>query len=162
MRAKAALLGGAIVLVSLAGQPATAQQLLDTTRLEFTDARSEAYDFALATYLEESGKSDIEFVAAEVDLNGDGRQDLVTSFNDPFYCGTGGCSLEVFIANKKGWKRGFVNGLSSPGDWWFAHYQQKNGYHLLAQLVANDVHYFEWDGEAYVPSDEQPGLDSPT
>lgn len=39
-----------------------------------------------------------------VDLNGDGRKEAVAWVTGRFYCGTGGCSLQVFRRTKSGWR----------------------------------------------------------
>ncbi len=42
---------------------------------------------------------------AQVDLNGDGRQDALVLLQNPIYfCGTGGCTMLVFKATKSGFK----------------------------------------------------------
>lgn len=155
--------GGKLLLAGLlvgAGlfPPAMAQEREETERLEFSSEMSGAFVYALATYLGESGKSQINLVAAEVDLNGDGRMDLIAHVDDPYFCGTAGCPPDVFISNKKGWKLASVNGLAGS-DNWFIHFEKKNGFHLLARLLPDRVLYYEWNGVAYVLSDESPGLD---
>jgi len=47
-------------------------------------------------------ESKVAFQYALVDLNGDGRDDAVVFITAPEYCGSGGCTMEVFRATSKG------------------------------------------------------------
>jgi hypothetical protein len=52
-----------------------------------------------------------EFRYALVDLNGDGIPDAIVQFKGPKYCGSGGCTLEVFRGTKQGFE--FISGSTS-------------------------------------------------
>lgn len=52
---------------------------------------------AVAAYLEQEGaEADTRHRDARVDLDGDGQDDLLVYLEDPYFCGSGGCSLVVF------------------------------------------------------------------
>ena len=75
------LLGPAVLLILSAGMPASAGQQ-PTKVSEY-----------LRRTLNASGS--VRFTAANVDLNGDGREEVVVYVTDPAFCGSGGCNTLV-------------------------------------------------------------------
>lgn len=69
---------------ALAGGPATERDLVAAIRAEVGD------------------DPEIHYSSADVDLNGDGRQEAVVYVLGPRICGTGGCPMLVFSRDKKG------------------------------------------------------------
>ncbi len=53
------------------------------------------------TYAMEGAET--RYVAAKVDLNGDGSDEYVAYLLGPMACGTGGCNTVVFSADRDGW-----------------------------------------------------------
>ncbi len=51
-----------------------------------------------------SGMGRISYVHARTDLDGDGRQDVLVYLMGPYVCGTGGCTLEVFRTEARGYR----------------------------------------------------------
>ena len=51
------------------------------------------------------GMGRISYVHGRVDLDGDGRQDVLAYLMGPYVCGTGGCTLEVFRQEATGYRR---------------------------------------------------------
>jgi len=43
-------------------------------------------------------------VVARTDLNGDGRPELLAYLMGPYFCGSGGCTLQLFTPGKGGWR----------------------------------------------------------
>lgn len=75
----------------------------------------------MITYLKHKPKdsgedlSNLMFGYALVDLNGDGRREAVVWIKDDrFYCGTGGCWLEVFKRTRTGWRHFANAGVARP------------------------------------------------
>ncbi len=50
------------------------------------------------------GMGRINYVHARTDLDGDGRQDVLVYLMGPYVCGTGGCTLEVFRQEARGYR----------------------------------------------------------
>ena len=50
------------------------------------------------------GDGDIHYLDRSVDLNGDGRPEIVLYLAGPTVCGTGGCTLLVFTPRGSGWR----------------------------------------------------------
>lgn len=85
---------------------------------------------------------------AEIDLNDDGVNELITRWETPFFCGTLGCRIDVIRRVTEPDKtvglrevgRYVAYGVSVlPG--------RTNGYR---DLLVGDKNYQEWDGRAYV------------
>jgi putative lipoprotein len=62
---------------------------------------------ALLAYLAKTG-DDPKYAnphqTAQIDLNGDGRQDALVLLENPFFCGTGGCTMLVFKGTESGFE----------------------------------------------------------
>jgi len=54
---------------------------------------------ALETYIAKQGANPkkTQYRIAEIDLNGDKKKDALVLLQDSYWCGTGGCSMLVFI-----------------------------------------------------------------
>jgi heat shock protein HslJ len=50
------------------------------------------------------GMGRTSYVHARTDLNGDGRQDVLVYLMGPYVCGTGGCTLQVFRQDARGYR----------------------------------------------------------
>ncbi len=50
------------------------------------------------------GMGRISYVHARTDLDGDGRQDVLVYLMGPYVCGTGGCTLQVFRQEARGYR----------------------------------------------------------
>ncbi|WP_094586034.1 META domain-containing protein [Synechococcus sp. BO 8801] len=50
------------------------------------------------------GMGRISYVHARTDLDGDGRQDVLVYLMGPYVCGTGGCTLQVFRPEGRGYR----------------------------------------------------------
>jgi hypothetical protein len=50
------------------------------------------------------GMGRIRYVHARTDLNGDGRQDVLVYLMGPYVCGSGGCTLQVFRQEARGYR----------------------------------------------------------
>jgi hypothetical protein len=62
---------------------------------------------ALLAYLAKRGddpKNAYPHQTAPIDLNGDGRQDALVLLENPYFCGTGGCTMLVFKGTKSGFE----------------------------------------------------------
>lgn len=105
--------------------------------------------FALATMLARSGRSELDFVAAEADFNGDGRTDVLAFAQQSYFCGSGGCSPLLFMGTKKGWAEVSFNALSTPENWYLLDHKTK-GYRDVVVIGDDSETVYVWDGEAYV------------
>lgn len=94
-------LGLAISAVaSLAGEPPGLREAI-AKHAALSAARARRLDAATIPAVAPSSPA---FESARIDLNGDGIPDAIVLLTGPDYCGSGGCSLEVF----RGTRHGFV------------------------------------------------------
>ncbi len=81
---------------------------------------------------------------AKIDLNGDRRPDYVVAFTNPSYCGSRGCSTEVFLSDGDKYRRAdlTVHGIAL-GD------GRTRG---VRDLVSNGTTRWSWDGRTFQPA----------
>ena len=139
-------------LVALAVSVMAVSSAFADQRLDFNKDMNEGAIFALASMLAASGASELNFVSAEADLNGDGRMDVVAFAEVSYFCGSGGCSPTLLVASKKGWNEIPFNGLSAPENWYLLD-SSTNGFRKIAVLRDDNEEIYEWDGSAYVRAD---------
>ncbi len=87
------------------------------------------------------------FLIATVDLNGDGRKDIVSVVNSAMFCGTGGCPLYIYINRKKNYKPIDVSILLQNMDYFYLSKRKTNGYR---DLIVNDELILKYNGKKYV------------
>ncbi|WDR03419.1 hypothetical protein PSQ19_04685 [Devosia algicola] len=120
--------------------------------LKFSSEMTGGKIYALANMLAQSGRSDLNFTAAEADFNGDGRLDVLAFAQNSYFCGSGGCAPLLMIANKKGWKAVPFNALSMPENWYLLD-SMRNGYRMVVVLGDESEQSYAWDGSAYIAVD---------
>ena len=117
-----------------------------TTEMSVEDHLREMYaDFA----------PDVYFFKAEVDLNGDGEDEVVVHVVSPMLCGTGGCSTLVFQPTSSGYE--LVTEISVNRPPIRVSQRTSNGWRSLIVAVggggvqAHDAE-LEFDGATYPPN----------
>jgi len=84
-----------------------AEQKPEPNKSEKKHGQKSDINQALRAYLAKTGddpKSANPHQTAQVDLNGDGRQDALVLLQNPYWCGTGGCTMLVFKGTKSGFE----------------------------------------------------------
>lgn len=104
--------------------------------------------YVLAMMLAESGKSELDFVAAEADFNDDGRLDVLAFAMDSYFCGSGGCSPVLYIASKKGWTEVPFYGLGEAQNWTLLD-EKDHGLRRVAYTERGTEYLFGFTGEYY-------------
>jgi hypothetical protein len=116
------------------------------------DAATPGPAYVLSMMLAESGKSELNFTAAEADFNDDGRLDVMAFALDSYFCGSGGCSPVLYIASKKGWQEVPFYGLGDAKNWYLLD-SLENGYRKVAYLEGDEEYIFTFNGEYYDDAD---------
>ena len=65
-------------------------------------------------YRDDADLQNLVYGYALVDLNGDGRKEAVVWARDSNICGTSGCSLDIFVHDKSGWRDSIDVGTTRP------------------------------------------------
>ena len=66
---------------------------------------------SLRAYLQQEHRADradaadTRYSVGWADLNGDGRAEALVQLVGPFWCGTGGCGLDIYTPERNGWRR---------------------------------------------------------
>jgi len=111
----------------------------------------------------EIGRED-RYVYSKVDLNDDGRDEVLAYLLGPFFCGTGGCNLLLFEGTGDGYN--LVNSFpttdtpvivsSETSNGWKDIWRHRTGGGMPANYIAN-----RFDGESYVDAEEVSADDAP-
>lgn len=100
------------------------------------------------------GETDFSIQVAAVDLNADGTPEALVYEDLPGFCGTGGCTLDIYQLQKSKWVK--VSSLLAGGDIGLAN-TSTEGYTDLFLSVAGDIGSqtdvvrYSWDGTEYQP-----------
>jgi putative lipoprotein len=87
--------------------PKHKHQKPEPTRSEEKHGQKSDLNQALLAYLAKKGddpKNANPHKTAKVDLNSDGHQDALVLLENPYFCGTGGCTMLVFKGTKSGFE----------------------------------------------------------
>lgn len=104
------------------------------------------------------------YVYGRVDLNGDGRREVLVYLLGPFFCGTGGCTAMLFTETPDGYELVSTFSTSRPpfliaarmsNGWSDIIYRQSGG-GVPAAFVR-----FSWDGKRYLETERLPGDPEP-
>lgn len=103
-------------------------------------------------------------VVARVDLNGDGQPELLAYLMGPYFCGTGGCTLQLLTPGVGGWRHVqtwpitrlplLVAPTTSQG--WRDIWRAESGGGAPSSVVRE-----RFDGHRYRPAERRPPLPSP-
>jgi hypothetical protein len=133
-------LGSTILLAATSVIPARADTL-PTFKPEPTPVQKSAIDRALRA--EDRGSP---YRVAAVDLNGDGKPDLVAQFGDGSHCGSAGCSAVAVLSTAKGYASKAID---------LANFQETikvldQRHHGMHDIRFDDSKYvFRWNGKMY-------------
>ena len=130
-------------LFSLAG-PLAADEPLEFT----ANPTSAGAKYALADMAAATGEETLDFWSAEADFNDDGRLDVLAFAMDSYFCGSGGCSPSLYVANKKGWTKMTFYGLGAPENWFLLD-ATDHGYHRVVYREGDTDYLFGFTGEVY-------------
>ena len=130
--------------------------------LDFEDTHSDATREAVAAY--EQAELPHEFLEPDkprliqsIDLNNDGREDFVTLYTGVNWCGSLGCSVEVFIQNAEGGYEASQAFYTTKGQSLVLE-STANGFRQMLSPVQHglpdEYHLWAWTGEKY-ESDKQ-------
>lgn len=110
------------------------------------------------TYLQEvsPNSSFDQPLVAEVDLNSDGKNEIIISANPdkPRQCGNGGCEIVAYIKKENHWQYIFST-LSLP-ELLGVKNSSKNGFKEIIETINTNVYrIYSFDGSNYIPSSYQ-------
>lgn len=132
--------------------------MANSTILTFEDTHTDVTKKVIKSY--EQAALDSEFLEPDkprriqyMDLNNDGREDFVTLYTGMNWCGSLGCSVEVFIQNAEGGYDGSQAFYTSEGQSVVLE-STENGYRQMLSPVQHGglpgEHYmWEWTGKKY-------------
>ena len=112
------------------------QKFVKEENLNIEDLKKLGLDFSIENFL-----------LANVDLNGDKRKDVVFTVNSPYFCGTGGCSLGIYINKGKSFKSIDVSVLIQNTNYFYLSKEKTNGYR---DLIVDDELILKYNGKKYV------------
>ncbi len=91
-----------------------------------------------------------QFKMAQADVNEDGKPDYFVQHNNSFYCGSGGCNVDVLIKTKTGYRLSYAL-FKGSGYVLMLPEMHLGMYTLLVKQGAESDSYtkYHWDGKQY-------------